>query len=153
MKRIQIYKINEKLFFVPTFSVGKIYSKMILPILESSLSEGDFELGRIFIETFKLSVIGETLEGSSGAFKKLIDIAKVRSHKNLIKTAEFMIVTYDEGVYSLKRVGGNVKHKAFMEDIGIRPIELKEENIGEEKLGSAVKDLFNKPKSIPVTIT
>lgn len=147
MKRIHIYKVDDKLFFVPTLSVGKIFSKMILPIVEGAIKADNNELGRQFIETFKLSTVGETPQGDSGAFKKLIELTKLRTHKKLVRMADCLIATLEEGVYTLNRVGGNEKFNAFMDDIGVKPVELREKSIEEEALGAVIRDLFEKPES------
>ena len=71
----------------------------------------------------------------------------MRSRKKLVATALCLIVTLDEGIYTLKRVGGNEKFKAFMEEIEIDPIELEEESVTEEEIGMAIKRLFGKSET------
>jgi len=141
VKRIHIYKIKEKLFFGPTHSVGKIYSKMVLPILESSIDLCNSELARTFNEAFEQSTIGEAPISGSDAFKRLLELTKLRSQKNLVKSAECLIVTFDEGFYTLTRVGGNERHKAFIDDLGIKPIELRD-SISDDRIGNSIKVLF-----------
>lgn len=143
MKLIQIYKIGDKLFFVPSCSLGEGFSVSIEPILETNFDESVESIGKQFLVAFGFCINVTSRENvPDDSFKKLLQITKVRSQINLVKKAQLISIVYRESKFTFKRIGANIKYKGFMVDLGIPPVVLSE-NTDPEIIGKAIRDLFS----------
>jgi hypothetical protein len=143
MKKAQLYLIGNDIFFVPTVSKGRMISKMIEPIFSISIDDSLDSIGKQFILTLEHSRIGEVTIGND-VFKYFLKITKVMSNLQLVKKAQYIKVDCDDIKCTLLKVGGNLKHKAFTEDLGITPIEIDIINKNTEEIGGIIKALFLK---------
>jgi hypothetical protein len=142
MNLIGIYKINNKLFFLPSCSLGEGLSVSIEPILESYFDDSDDVIGNRFLQAFRnCKNATKREEMPEDSFKKFLQITKVRSQINLVKQAQLITTVYREGDFTFKRIGANIKYKGFMVDLGIAPIVLNE-SAKSELIGKSIKELF-----------
>lgn len=141
MKKAQLYLIENDIFFVPTVSRGRMISKMIEPIYTISINDSLERIGEKFILTLNDSKVANEIPRGNDIFKHFLKITKVRSNTQLVKKAQFIKVDCDQEKCILIKVGGNIKHKAFVEDLGIAPIEI-ELSENPEEIGGKIKDLF-----------
>ncbi len=146
MKKAQLYLIGKDIFFVPTVSRGRMISKMIEPIYIISIDDSLECIGEQFILTLNDSKVADEIPKGNDVFKHFLKITKVKSNVQLVKKAQFIKVDCDQEKCTLLKVGGNIKHKAFVEDLGIAPVEI-ELSENPEKIGGKIKDLFLKSES------
>ena len=146
MKKAQLYLIGNDIFFVPTVSKGIMISKMIEPISKISFDESPDYIGEQFKLTLKDSKFAEEIPNGNDVFKRFLRITKVKSNLQLVKKAQYIKVDCVEDTCKLLKVGGSIKHKAFVEDLGIAPVEI---NLNEspEEIGSKIKALFLRNES------
>jgi hypothetical protein len=143
MKKVQLYLINDILYFIPTVSKGRMISKMIEPITSISINESLDCIGMQFLATIdNCKVTDGDIPNGNEVFKQFLKISKTKSNLQLVKTAHFVKVDCDGENCTLIRVGGNIKHKAFVEDIGIPSINIDIENDSQDSIGNMIKKLF-----------
>jgi len=138
---VQLYLIENDIFFVPTVSKGRMISKMIEPISFISIDDSLDSIGKQFKLTLEDSRIGEVTNGND-VFKYFLKITKVMSNLQLVKKAQYIKVDCDDIKCTLLKVGGNLKHKAFIEELGIPPIEIDIINQNTEEIGGIIRALF-----------
>ncbi len=142
-KSVEIYKIGEVFFFMPTATMTGSYFRVIEPIYMSSNEPTRREINKLLRTAFENCIEADPTTLDDGAFKKFIQATGLRSHKKLIEKALYARATLKEGVLKVLRIGANKKYKAYMVDLGIPQVEtVLEELTKPEALGKLVIDLF-----------
>ena len=146
MNIVSIYKIENKLFFVPQGKLDEANYTMVDPIIVSNIFEDPTILGDVLMNAIEycrtIKIENPFERASNDTFKNLLKLTGCKSNQSLVNKARFLRAICTEEEIKLMIIDADLGRKAFMVESTIQPKILNKANVSNFEIGETIKELF-----------